>query len=170
MKSYKNIFFGTPDISVYFLEKLKDFDFVPKIYSYDDKNLTIEMEKIDGITIQEIFEKGYLEEIKKVVSKVIDICFLLDKMGIQKEEMNRPYRHIIVQGERVVFIDWERAHEKKNPSNLTQFIEYLYKNKEILERKGFILPEREEMIKLMKEYKKSYSEEVVKKIKEKLKL
>ena len=27
MKSYKNIFFGTPDISVYFLEKLKSLGF-----------------------------------------------------------------------------------------------------------------------------------------------
>jgi hypothetical protein len=51
---------------------------------------------------------------------------------------------------------------KNNPSNLTQFIQYLIDDK--------IIDIDQELINLLREYKKFYSEEIFNKIKEKLKV
>lgn len=148
---------------IYFLDKLKDFDFVPKVISYDKENLEIEMEYIDGIKFKDFIKIYDKESIKKVIIKILDICFLLDKMKIQKEEMRRPLKHIIIKDNRVVLIDWERAKEKNKPSNLTQFVQFLIENK-MLKEKGLYISE--EIKNLLKEYKKFYSVEVFEMIKD----
>ncbi|MEM4819419.1 MAG: hypothetical protein QXQ91_03840 [Nanopusillaceae archaeon] len=130
-----------------FLLELKNYDFVPKIISWDDKEKWIEMEYINGKFLEDLNK----EEIKKYIEKILDICYLLDKLKINKEEMHRPEKHIIILENRIVFIDWERAKKTKKPQNLNQFIQFLI-NKRIINISN-------ELLNLLKEYKKSYSEE-----------
>ncbi|AEA46624.1 hypothetical protein [Archaeoglobus veneficus] len=110
---------------VYFLEKLQPYGFVPRLYGYDDRNLEIEMEFIEGQYIRDI-DMGS-EEGRKIVERCFEICYTLDRLGIQKEEMHRPDRHIIVRNGKPYFIDFERAHETSKPSNVTQFAVYVAK-------------------------------------------
>ncbi|ADB57993.1 hypothetical protein [Archaeoglobus profundus] len=111
---------------VRYLTVLQKRGFVPEIYDFDPNELTIEMEFIDGIMIKDFVKERDFEEVVDVLKKCLDICFYLDRMRIQKEEMNHPQKHIII-GDRVVFIDFERAYDSPNPSNVTQFLEYIRK-------------------------------------------
>ena len=157
IKKFRNKLYKNYEKEKYFLDFLSNYGFVPKIISYNDKNLEIEMEYIDG----KKFEDLDLEEKKKYLDNILDILFLLDRLKIEKGEMGRPYQHIIIKDNKIYLIDWERARLKDNPSNLTQFIQYLISDK--------IININQDLINLLREYKKFYSEEIFNKIKEKIK-
>lgn len=135
---------------VKFLTLLQPFKFVPKIFSIDFQGLKIVMERVEGKRIFEILNY-------EIALKCLDFCFILDSMNIQKEEMNHPDKHVIVSEGKIYFIDFERSFISKKPSNVTQFCTYLRKF-------GFRVDKE-----LLKEYKKTYSRELLKKIKEQIK-
>jgi len=127
------------------LTLLQPFKFVPKIYAVDLHDLKIVMQRVKGVTIAEHLDRD-------VVEQCLNNCLILDMLGIEKQEMNHPDKHIITS-DRVYFIDFERGRFKDRPSNLTQFCVYL-------KRRG-IEVDRE----LMAEYKKNPNLRVFKKIK-----
>lgn len=106
-----------------------------------------------------LFIKQFLEQeknknkIKEVLENVFLQCYKLDKLGINKEEMHNPYKHIVI-GKKITLIDFERACFSKKPHNVTQFIQYVLRNKKLLEGKGFKI-DRDKFIKLGREYKKN---------------
>ncbi len=104
---------------VKFLTLLQPFGFVPELYFVDFDGLKVTMQRLGGRRIGECIGR-------KVVDRCLECCFILDVLGIEKQEMNHPGKHIIVDGG-VYFIDFERARLKKRPSNLTQFTVYLKK-------------------------------------------
>jgi len=108
---------------VRYLTVLQGRGFVPKLYGFNPKKLEVVMEFVDGVTIGDLVDSDSLD--LGVFERCLDICFYLDRMRIQKEEMNHPHRHVLIKGDRVVFIDFERSHESKNPNNVSQFIVYL---------------------------------------------
>ncbi len=131
----------------YFLTILQPFDFVPKLFSVSEENLEIRMERIDGVRIGDyIVENGFDEN----VLRALEICRLLDRLGINKEEMTHPDKHILI-GKKVWFIDFERSTVSGKPSNVTQFSVYLAKK---LRKKCW-----SELGGLLKAYKKSYDDE-----------
>ena len=85
---------------------------------------------------------------KKVIKKVFEQCRILDKLKIDKKEMVNPYKHVLVNKNKVVMIDFERCHKVKTPKNVTQFGEYLMRQK---------IVDREKFTPLLKEYKKNQS-------------
>ena len=148
-----------------FLAALQPFHFVPRLYAIIPERLTVEMEFVEGKTIGEIIKTGDASEIKIAALKTAEICRTLDMLGIQKEEMNHPDRHVIVSWSQdtspecvnVKLIDFERSKESGKPSNLTQFTTYLLRKRIIANRKN-------EVISLLKSYKATYSEEIYRKI------
>lgn len=133
---------------VKFLRLLQPFGFVPLLYGIDPEGLKVVMQRIDGCKISECMNAD-------VVARCLDCCYILDRIGIQKEEMNHPDKHILVT-DRVYFIDFERSRFKKNPSNLTQFCAYLEKRGVEIDRE------------LVSEYKRSYGREIFLKLKNKV--
>lgn len=111
---------------VRYLTILQKKNFVPKLFSFDPKELKVEMEFVNGVFIRDFVKERDFDEVLVVLKRCLDICFYLDRMRVQKEEMNHPQKHIIV-ADRIVFIDFERAYENPNPSNVTQFLEYVRK-------------------------------------------
>jgi predicted Ser/Thr protein kinase len=89
---------------------------------------------------------------------------LLDKLGINKDEMQNPYKHIIVDKKKkgicVKLVDFERARKTESPKNVTQFCQFLISNRfnELLREKKIII-NKEEMIKLSQNYKNEMSDE-----------
>ena len=156
-----------------FLAALQPFHFVPRLYAIIPEKLTVEMEFVKGRTIGEIIRAGDRDEIKLTALKTAEICRTLDLLGIQKEEMNHPDKHVIVgwssqdseqikqtghtRYPNVKLIDFERSKESGRPSNLTQFIIYLL-------RKRIVVNRKDEMISLLKSYKATYSQETYRKI------
>ncbi len=151
------------------LKKLSSYDFVPKVISYNKDRLEIEMEYIKGKNLREIlrYEKNR-DRILKILREIFEKCYILDKLGIQKEEMNFPEKHIIISNDKIYFIDFERAIEKKRPSNVTQFVEYLYRRRDLLEKIGIEIKDREHIIGYLKKYKGGYSREIFEKLLEEI--
>ena len=111
-------------------------------------------EFIKGVTIKDFLEKE--ESRKKIISvlkQVLEQCRIMDLMGINKNELTNPYKDILVtRNNKAVMIDFERCKQSKKPKNVTQFIQYIAKNKEVLGKKGLIINKRE-LRKAGKEYK-----------------
>jgi len=129
---------------VKFLTLLQPFKFVPELYFIDFENLRIVMKRISGLRISDHLDRSVIEQ-------CLNCCFILDMLGIEKQEMNHPDKHIII-ADRVYFIDFERGRFKNKPSNLTQFCVYLM-------RKGVAI-NRELMVK----YKKNPNLEIFERI------
>lgn len=124
---------------------LQPFSFVPRLYSVRPSELEIEMEFVDGVHIGDALDSLRRREI----GKILDICRALDRLGIQKEEMNHPDRHIII-ADRIVFVDFERSVFKNRPSNLTQFAVYLNLRLRLTDHDGFAA--------ILRKYKREFTE------------
>jgi putative serine/threonine protein kinase len=127
------------EIEVKWLKFLKKLKFVPQLIDYDKEKLIYYF--IDGITIEEFLKK---KNKKLVLKQILKQCYELDKLKINKLELTNPYKHILIKDNKAKMIDFERCYKTKNPKNVTQFVEYLMRNKII----------KREVIPLVKEYKK----------------
>ncbi len=135
------------------LNSLQPYSFVPRLFGFNLQSFEIKMEFIEGEHIGDVIEDIGATDIEKI----LDICRTLDRLGIEKQEMNHPDRHIII-GKRIVFVDFERSVLKDKPSNLTQFIVYLNFKRKIIDRETFV--------RLMRYYKVNFDERSYGKVKE----
>ena len=77
--------------------------------------------------------------ILKVLKDALAQCRTMDWMKVTKEEMLRPWKHLIVTaGNRAEFIDFERCRASEKPKNVTQFCQFLTGGsvQELLKGKG----------------------------------
>ncbi|MFH0978816.1 MAG: hypothetical protein V1837_05945 [Candidatus Woesearchaeota archaeon] len=93
-------------------------------------------------------------QIVKVIREIFSQLYKLDQMHINKEEMSRPRKHIIVGNDRAVLIDFERARKTEKPSNVTQFCSFLISNyiASTLKKQGINI-DRERLIRAAQSYK-----------------
>jgi len=81
----------------------------------------------------------------KVLKNLLNQCFVMDKLKINKEEMLRPLKNVIITKNNVpVLIDFERCNYSHNPKNVSQLVEYCIRQKLM----------SKDVIPLVKEYKK----------------
>lgn len=105
------------------------------------------------------------KEICKVIGLILDQCFVLDQMGINKEEMHHPVKHILIAAlGKPVLIDFERCYETSKPHNVTQFIDYITKRKGLFEGRGLRV-DVDMLRKIGCEYKRERDESSLKQIK-----
>lgn len=121
------------------------------------------MEFIEGERIDEWIEKHTRKEQKQIIAVLVDVlgqCFLLDKIGVTKEEMHHPGKHIIINVHTIpVMIDFERCSRTEHPKNVTQFIEFVCRISSLLATKGIII--NVDSFRMMaKEYKDSQAKDV----------
>ena len=98
----------------------------------------------------------------KMVKSILKLLYKLDKLGIVKEEMQHPWKHIIFNNSNnnliykkgFYLIDFERCKFSKNPKNVTQFLQFISGQKmELILKKFGILLNKNKIIKLSKLYK-----------------
>ncbi|KAG7397304.1 G patch domain and ankyrin repeat-containing protein 1 [Phytophthora boehmeriae] len=90
-------------------------------------------ERLDGKNVVEFLSES--DEVTThanamwVVREMLCQCFALDLMGVNKEEMTHPHRHIIVHRSshqwRCTFVDFEKCSSTKKPKNVTQLCQFL---------------------------------------------
>jgi len=100
---------------------LKPYGIAPKPYLKIGR--IVIMERVEGKPIMDMDE----EEIRKAAPQFLRALAILDRIGVQKEECHRPHKHFLLSEGGVKLIDFERAHFKKKPSNITQFLSFLSK-------------------------------------------
>jgi HemK-related putative methylase len=109
-----------------------------------------------GIFFPEFIEKANKTNIRKIIKSVFEQCHQLDKLKINKEEMHHPYKHIIVDKNKAVLIDFERTHKTDKPHNVTQFCQYIISGNifNTLKKKGFKI-DKKTIMSLAAKYKKN---------------
>jgi len=109
---------------VIWLKKLNKHDIGPK-FIFSSPSYVM-MEFIEGDKIFDFMRKNDKTAIKKMLKKVFDQCFIMDKLKVNKLEMHHPHKHIIVKKDTTpVLIDFERGTKNDSPKNVTQFVQFI---------------------------------------------
>ena len=90
-----------------------------------------------------------------VIKNVFQQCRMLDKLKVNKGEMLRPYKHIIID-KKPVMVDFERCKKTRKPKNITQFCQFLVSGnvRGLLKAKGIAI-NKEAILSAAKSYKKA---------------
>ena len=148
---------------------LSEKSYVPDFYYYDDEEKYLIREFIDGVSFKSVLEeKNEGKDIKKVILRLLDICRDLDKEGVDKGELQRPLKDVILV-DQPYLIDFERCSHSRNPSNVTQFVQFIIsdRHKDVFESINIPLV-FDEGVRLCKKYKRTYEERWFQKIKERV--
>jgi len=113
------------EIEADMLKKVNKHGIGPRFISYENGELR--MEYIEGELFEEYLKHADKKEIEKIVEDLKKQMETLDRLGINKQEMTRPTKHIIIRENKPVLIDFERAKFSKRTQNMAQFREYLRK-------------------------------------------
>ncbi len=99
------------------------------------------------------------------IKNILEQCRTLDKLKVNKEEMLRPQRHVIVRDGKPVMIDFERCRKTRKPKNVTQFCQFLAGGhcRELLASKKIIVS-RERLLAAAKAYKNRQTNEKFRKV------
>lgn len=140
---------------IFWLKKLNKKNIGPRLVFHNQNYLAYEF--VEGDFIMDYIEKNKSkkQKIKSVLKKVFHQCFEMDRMGINKEEMHHPRKHIIVKYPKVTLIDFERIHQTEKPKNVTQFVQFVSSIRNLNKNK---------MQKLAQAYKKEMTQKNLKKI------
>lgn len=135
------------------LKRLNNYKIGPK-FLFSGENFLV-YEFAEGIFFPDFLEKSNKKDILIVLEKVFSQLKEMDKLGINKEEMHRPLKHIIVSKDlNPVMIDFERAHFTEKSQNITQFSKFLSSGgvQEIISKKG-LKYDLKDVIDLTKKYR-----------------
>ena len=109
---------------------------------------------IEGKPFKKFFENLEPKEKLYYLRKLLLAAYCLDKLGVFKDEFQRPFTNVLVKGKKLYLIDFERGQLGKYWKNLPQYLQFLVAVG-VLERNNAII--------LGREYKRK-PKEVVKKI------
>ncbi len=145
------------------LKRLNKYNIGPKLVFYD--NMFFCYSFVYGKTIGEFIREAEKKDIIIMLKRLIKKLNTLDRLKINKEEMHRPVKHIIISKNSPKMIDFERCHYTEKPKNITQFFQFLNskKIKQMLDKKGIKIRITK---KELREYKKDYE---IKRVMEKIK-
>ena len=93
-------------------------------YEWDD---CVAMEYVEGPSIGEALDGAVPPDVLfRALRDLLGQCAKLDERGIDKREMNRCQKHVIVSREgRSTLLDFERCQESAKPCNVTGLAQYL---------------------------------------------
>lgn len=130
-------------------------DVGPKFLSYDAAKGELVRAYVAGEELRKWLPSAPGEATRRMLLSVLDQCRRLDGLRLDKEEMTRPWKNIIVTpaGEPVM-IDFERCRETTVPKNVTQFCQFLTGSRTslVLKTKGMAI-DKKTILGLAKEYK-----------------
>ena len=132
----------------------------PEFVAYEDGQLAYKF--VEGEYIIDFLETASKKDTLAGLRNVMQQCRTLDRLGINKLEMTRPTKHVIVSRKnrrlQAVMIDFERCRSTDKPKNVTQFCQFftLGHATDILREKRIII-NKDDIIKLAQGYKKNQS-------------
>lgn len=135
-----------------FLRILNKYDIGPKVLIAKKDFLMYKFVK--GEFILNFIKKNNKNKIKKIILNILDQCFIIDKLKINKLEMHKPLKHIIID-KNPVLIDFERSYFTEHPKNVTQFCQFLMCCKDVFKKKGLNI--NNNLVEILKKYKKNPS-------------
>ena len=80
---------------------------------------------IEGIPFKKI-QKGLDENRKRYyLRKILLSAYILDCLGVFKDEFQRPFTNVLVNGKKVFLLDFERGLLNKKWKNVPQYLQFL---------------------------------------------
>ncbi|PIN73774.1 hypothetical protein COV20_03610 [Candidatus Woesearchaeota archaeon CG10_big_fil_rev_8_21_14_0_10_45_16] len=153
---------GTIENEVRCLKLLNKKGLGPKLLFSDDSFFVYEF--VEGVFLLDWLQTASKEAAVKVLDEVLQQCLLLDSLGLNKEEMHHPFKHVLIDAkQKVTLLDFERCRETDKPHNATQFLECLCRMQKELEKKGIGI-DVDQIRELAKEYKDTYDAKVLKNV------
>jgi HemK-related putative methylase len=154
---------GTIENEARFLTVLNKKRIGPKFVMQKEDFLMYEF--VNGKFIFDFIKESNKKDILIVLKKVFEQMYTLDKLGINKFEMHHPIKHILIDKNSPVLIDFERARYTQDPKNVTQFCDFLIGEDmtRMLTEKKINIP-RINIIELAREYKENLAEDKYKRI------
>jgi len=123
VKNQKSDAMGTIANEARFLELLNKKGIGPKLILH--KNDFLMYKFVTGDLIFDFVKKSKKNNILTVLKRVFEQMYLMDTLGINKFEMHHPIKHILIDKNKPVLIDFERARHTEDPKNVTQFCDFL---------------------------------------------
>jgi putative serine/threonine protein kinase len=143
------------------LETANGVNVGPKIIEFT-KDFII-MEKLEGPYFGEWARSftGKKGRFLKVVREILWKVYKLDEVGLDHGELNQIRRHIIIHENKPRLVDFESASTDRRVQNVTSTIQSIFLNYSFSQvmNKWIKLPDKEEIIKYLREYKENISEE-----------
>lgn len=93
-------------------------------------------EFIDGPFIRDFVKNETSAAIQKMLIDVFCQMKKLDELGLNKEEMHHPFKHVIIAKNKPVLLDFERCKKTAKAHNVTQFCECVARMTPELTRRG----------------------------------
>lgn len=87
------------------------------------------MELIEGVDLTSWLLRltsSEVEEARDLISDLLRQCFMLDRAGINHDELSDASKHVLKTGRGAVILDFGSAKLTSRPSNLTSIINYLF--------------------------------------------
>jgi len=139
---------------VYWLKILNKKGIGPKLFFYGQNFMVTEF--IEGEFILDWIKTAKKSGVKSIIVDILNQCYQLDQLKVNKEEMHNPWKHIIITtNNQPILLDFERCYETKKPHNVTQFCTFLMSH-------GMV--DKDQVIPILKKYKENLDEEYFKEI------
>ena len=161
LKRIESLALGRIENEALWLKKLNKDGIGPTLLFLGKGFLVYEF--VQGEFILDFIHTQTKKTILPVIEATLKQCFVLDQLGVAKEEMHHPVKHVLVHRGNVVLIDFERVHKVSKPHNVTQFVQFLCTIEPVLQRKGLLF-DVVELRRLAGNYKKSPTLQNLKKI------
>jgi putative serine/threonine protein kinase len=135
----------------------------PKIIDVS-KNFLV-MEYLEGIKISEWIDSlkgpGSTKKLKFTIRKILEDCYRLDQIGFDHGELSNISKHVIVGITKSTLIDFESSSINRRPSNVTSITQAFFIGSEIAKKSQKIYrnSSKEQIIDILKQYKKEKSRE-----------
>ncbi len=143
------------------LKELQGLPFVPRLYGYDKDLNGVLMERIRGVPLYKFIKKAGKKDVRKVVRLSLLIAIILDILGYENPEFNRPLKHIIVGNGFPKLIDYERFRKKEFPGNFTKLSSFFFVSGGVvgrIVRRSFGIENPDDIISFLREYKRRFKD------------
>jgi len=110
------------------LKRLNGFGIGPELLFHGEGYLVYKF--IDGVRILDFLSGCSGPLALSVVCSVLDQMLVLDMIGVNKEEMHHPVKHILVEKDGTArLIDFERCRYTQSPKNMSQFCQFITRSR-----------------------------------------
>jgi putative serine/threonine protein kinase len=140
------------------LAKANSVNVGPKLYGVSRNFLLMQL--VDGDLLGDWLElKPDVGVVRRVLVDILEQCWRLDEAGLDHGELSKAPKHLLVgKGDVPFIVDFETASTTRKVANVNAVCQHLFlghSNTAQLIREILVLPYREKIIEVLKNYKKS---------------
>ena len=141
------------------LEYLAPYRLVPRVYHWSRDFIIMDYASSGCLRdyINMLLETGDTRCLRNLIASILVKAYILDKLGIDHGELNRPETHIVIDNGDPLFIDFESARYGRRVHNVTSLSSYFFIRSRFKEKLLGREVSRGEIVSRLQLYKKTLS-------------